>query len=279
MKTALVTYIYPDVVKHLDSLIASIKSQTFTDFSLVVFNDGVAEPESYFDSLEIPFEIISMEGDILEIRLRSIEKLRTRKESYFVFLDADDSMSDNRMECCVQYLNQGYSMVCNDLQLISENHSVLSEFLWKKRLGGHFEFDCSFIIDKNICGLGNTALQRNLLDRELTKVSGIKIADWFIFGQLLVPADKLVFTSDCYTKYKQHGNNIGGFTVLDSDRLKYILGVRMLHFKAMESLGRRRNGWEDEEELLRSRLSKKKDCLPMSGKELFWWEIPEVLLN
>ncbi len=277
MKTALVTYLYPNVVQYIDALIKTIEGQTAKDFRLVVFNDGVLNAEKYFDQLRIPFQVIPIDGDVLGIRLKSLEILSKREEYFFVFLDADDEMSPNRIECCVQYLDNGYAVVCNDLQLVSEQNLILTECIWKTRLGNRFEFDSTFISDKNICGLGNSAVRRELLEKELIYVAGVNIADWFIFGQLLHAGDRLIFISDCVTLYKQHGNNIGGFPELDTDRLNYILDVRRKHFSALEIAGKETKELRDADEALKLRMEEKKEHVQIPSNDLLWWEIPKEL--
>src|SRR5690606_7399402 len=115
-----------------------------------------------------------------------------------VFQDADDLMSDNRVEVSARYLKE-YDIVVYELSLIDENGKLYREQVWSERLESGFSFDAKFIRKWNIVGLGNVAIRRSLLENEVAKPKSPLVAvDWFIFYQLMMKASaKAVFINEC----------------------------------------------------------------------------------
>src|SRR5690349_6133769 len=129
MQIQIVTYIYPNAMAYLSQLAKSIRDQTLNNFGLILFNDGVDAPEQYFNDLNIPVKVVAASGSPLEIRFSSLETLRTDEASFFIFQDADDQMSQNRVEVVCQKLSK-YDLVVNDLNLIDENGNLTEAHVW-----------------------------------------------------------------------------------------------------------------------------------------------------
>ena len=163
--TALIVYIYPKAVPYFDELCASILAQTDQNFQVVFFSDGVSD--DFFQRLPFTNTVIPIEGSPLRIRFKSLQILKKSLFKQFIFLDADDTMTDNRVAVLKEKL-RSVSLICNDLNLMDKNGAIFEENIWKERLPEDYSFDFNFLKNKNIVGLGNTAFRRELLESTLT---------------------------------------------------------------------------------------------------------------
>ncbi|MBE7639227.1 hypothetical protein GUB10_02680 [Salegentibacter sp. BLCTC] len=273
MRNALVTYIYPEAIKYFSDFIHAVENQTVNNFQVIIFNDGVENAELYFEKLLPKVEILNLDGSIAGIRFDSLQILKDSTFENLVFQDIDDMMSSNRIEVSLNYLND-YSLVCNDLDTF-RNGEILKENVWKPRLGENFEFDHEFLIDKNIVGLGNTAIRKKLLEYEI-KRSNLTIAvDWFIFYQLLCQYNKTAFfTGKCTTIYRQHQNNIAGLNNAKSvEKLLEILKVKSSHYLALNQIGLSFKAEVENTENLKNRIILNNKPLQFEADmEFLWWE-------
>ncbi|MEP5106360.1 MAG: glycosyltransferase, partial [Ekhidna sp.] len=235
--TILVSYLYPSCAQYVDDYITSLERQTYKNFQVVIFNDGVSNAYDLFEKSKLKFKLIDLSGSPLQIRYKSFSYLKSLDLSYIIFQDLDDLLTSNRISHALDLL-EDFDLVCNDLSLMDESSRLFKENVWEARLGGFFEFDYPFIWNKNIVGLGNTAIRKSVLDSELAKDPIPIAADWFIFFQLLYKKNlKAVFTSGAQTLYRQHSNNLVGLSEVSSSRIKQALKVKINHFKALINSG------------------------------------------
>lgn len=265
--TALIIYIYPDAVQYFDELCATILAQTDQDFEVIFFNDGVST--KLFQKLQFKYTVIAIEGSPLEIRFKSFEILKTVTFNQFIFIDADDTMTDNRVAVLKEKL-KSVVLVTNDLNLMDDSGTIYEKKVWKDRLQEDYLFDYNFLKDKNIVGLGNTGFRKELLEFSLVFNPKPLIADWFIFYQLLKQTGHTCsFTSACQTNYRQYVNNDAGIREVTADRLSYVVKVvnhqnqalHEIHMGEFSTIDAKYNG----------------QIINYKHKFPFWWE--EISIN
>ncbi|MBN1183540.1 MAG: hypothetical protein JXB49_14720 [Bacteroidales bacterium] len=277
MSCALVTYVYPEAVKYFPGLVKSIKAQTYRDFDFVIFGDKITAHELPCKGMQYIF--IPISGSITEIRIKSLAILNSMNYSKFVFTDADDTLSFNRMELSIKLL-ETYCLICNDLNIIDKSGSIKEENIWENRLYDGFEFNIEFLIDKNIVGFGNTAIRSELLNFRINFPSfNILASDWYVFYIMLRQSGKTAYFSTCFqTNYRQHEYNIVGVRSLSNERLKFLLDVKSRHYQALLE--------ENCNEVFKEKIRTKKllnddlyqfkwDKIP---SHMFWWEETNYLI-
>lgn len=270
----IVTFIYEDVCKFLPEWVDSVNRQTTDEISVLVFSDGVSDAAKYFSQLRFDCEIVDASGPLADIRIDALAKLSRMPFENIVFQDADDLMSDNRVEVSARYLKE-YDIVVSELSLIDENGKLYREQVWSERLENGFSFDAKFIRKWNIVGLGNVAIRRSLLENEAAKPKSPLVAvDWFIFYQLMMKAKaKAIFTNECQVFYRQHESNLAGIGKLSKEKLERAISVKKLHYQALKSVG---YDFQNEiDELYKINTER----FPKEGTDLnmppFWWEETE----
>ena len=236
-RTALVTFLYPAAEKYLSELVADLNKQTDKNFTVIAFNDGVQKPEQWLNSLEIPYQVLSVKADTpMAIRFEALKLLRTENVSfdYLIFQDSDDGLSANRVEVTSNLL-QDYQLVVNDLDIIDERGQILSTHIWKERFAKKSTFSSENLESYNFTGLGNTAIRTQLLESVPEQPRQELIAvDWFIFYSIMKKTAILGYrTSQCTTLYRQHSqNSIGQMT---AEKYDLALKVRAKHAAALQA--------------------------------------------
>ncbi|MCO5229804.1 MAG: hypothetical protein M9958_01480 [Chitinophagales bacterium] len=278
LRNIVVTYIYPEAINFFNEFIDSINNQSCKNFEVFIFNDGVSGSNQYFNSLNVAYYLIDVNGrTINSIRDFSIQYIKDRKDiGKIIFQDIDDLPSGNRFEKLIEILDN-HMLVCNDL-LPFNNNIKAKQSIWVERIKNLFSFNRDFIRDFNIVGLGNTAIRHSLLDNEIMYSKEVLAYDWFLFYQLMRKSNcQAVFTSECLTLYRQHEYNIAGVTMdIDIDRMRHVVSVKELHYRALLDLGFEELNDEFE------KLEKQKERLQNFSKiklniPLYWWEETEYL--
>jgi hypothetical protein len=262
-KIAVVTFIYPAVKKYIGDLIFYLNSQTYRDFVLIVFNDGVVDANSWFYQLKNTYQIENVEKDTpMGIRFQAFEKLKCMNLEYLIFQDSDDGLSPNRIEVLSKLL-QKYPMVVNDIDLIDDSGSLKYPNYWKKRFDLKPTFFSSDLALYNFAGLGNTAIKSCLLEQlpQKPKIDLIAV-DWYIFYCLMRASNAIGYcTSECTTLYRQHDQNIIGLKT--NSKQEFVSKVREQHFTALLQAGI----FDD------SKIEDNKIDSIESSFNPFWWEI------
>jgi hypothetical protein len=263
---AIVTYIYPNAIKYLETFLNDLKLQSINKFDLIIFNDQVKN--LYLPENNIKTSVYPLNGTPLEIRFHSFEILKKLNYENYIFLDIDDLMSDKRVEIVVNKLEKN-SIVCNDLNLMDDNGNILVQNVWKNRLENDFTFDYNFIKDKNIVGFGNVALKRNLLFNNIKLSNYPLVGDWFIFYQLLKKSNSIcTFTSECQTNYRQHEQNQVGLQKSSKEKWTKALNVAKLHYEGLKEIG-----CEDHIPIFSREYSKLNEI----NNYPFWWEEIKII--
>jgi hypothetical protein len=269
-ENALVTYLYPSAVKYFQELLDSVIKQNNQDFDFIVFYDGIQKHDINLTQMKL--KLIPIEGSLIEIRFKSFDKLKALKYNKMIFTDADDTMTENRVDTVLNLLEKT-ALVCNDLNLMNENSEVYSKNIWKDRLYLNTKFKSAFIKDKNIVGFGSTGIRKELLDYPFFLSKKPIAADWFIFYQLLKMSDiEAVFTSKCQSNYRQHKNNDAGIRSISTESVKNTIRVKRAHYKALIELGFQ----EFRQQLTKIAALAKSDHFEFDYNlipdNLFWWE-------
>lgn len=271
MRIAVVTYFYPEAIPFVTQLIEALHRQLNQDFEVIVFNDGVKDVKNYFQIDPIPVSFFDMSGSIASIRILSLRVLAQLKFDGYVFLDADDSMSENRVGVARELLTK-YEVVVNDLTIINEKGNIELPSIWSSRITEGFEFNSFFLNDKNIVGLGNTSIKRAVASTFLTN-RPVMAPDWYIFYQILEKRNLIaIFTSRCQTWYRQHDSNIAGIRSISKERMEKVIKVKQMHFRALEG-----EGYDFDDELKKTeaclkRMDKWHEMKVKIDVNPFWWE-------
>jgi len=217
-KIAFLTTIFPTEKSYLDAFFESLVNQTCHHFDIVVVNDGYTK----FSKIKSKYKTLSIielpyEDSPAKNREHGINFCIENNYDVLVFGDSDDYFSINRIEKSLELL-ANYDIVVNDLSLFDVN-GVYESCYFSNRIDNNSEIDYSFITDKNIFGLSNTAINLRITNK-VSFAKNLTVLDWFFYKKLLSEGNSSIFTNETETYYRQYENNTAG---LDSSNGKYPL--------------------------------------------------------
>jgi hypothetical protein len=234
--TLLVTFVYPGVLWNITKMKSSIKYQTYKEFDTLIVLDSITRME-----IDIPEEWQTINNDynfdIPTLRYMAVRYAIKENYEYIVFLDADDSMDDTRIEAVLDKFGN-YDFVVNEVVPVNLNGELIGQPVLKKLFPVNIIDDYKKIYENNLIGFSNSAIRVSVLDS--VKIPNIIIAvDWYLYSVLLLDNRCGRFIDETYTYYTQHDTNTVGLkTSLNKDLIKYYLDVKIRHFFALELYSR-----------------------------------------
>lgn len=221
----LFTVVYPGCEPYLKRFFRSVREQNFKHFDLLILNDGLGDLNNFIGDLHPQIEEVTVSGTIADVRRKGIQLLMDRPSENIVFADSDDYMSPNRIKSAKLALEE-YDIYVNDLTTVIANEATATKHYLRNRLGVEFDIQTPFILDKNVIGLGNTAVRKTAL-QDLPIPSDTIAVDWMIFTDMLLRGKKAVFKSDAVSYYRQHEENTAGLKNLSKERIQKSLDVQL----------------------------------------------------
>ena len=138
----LVSVIMPvyNAEKYIEESIMSVLNQTYTNYELVIVNDGstdntgniISKYRDKFDNKIVYIDKKVNEGTALTLN-RAIQE---SNGSYICWLSADDVFYEDALESLVNYLEEHkeYDIVFSDYELIDGNSMFLRESFFKRSM-------------------------------------------------------------------------------------------------------------------------------------------------
>lgn len=234
-KVCFATVVFEANLKYFKAFLGSLEMQSDKLFTLLVFNDGVKELESFFEAYKLPYVIIEVDGTIGEVRTKLFAYLKASDFTSVIFGDSDDTFEFNRVEV-TKALLKDFDIVANDVSLMTQDGTLFEINYWEDREEVLKNIDFSTIENYNFLGLGNTAVRIDALPETISFSEDIIAIDWMLFSQLLLADKSATFTSQTTTHYRQHEENIVGRKELTLEGIKRILSVKSSHYENLAKL-------------------------------------------
>ncbi|MBV1952755.1 MAG: hypothetical protein KUG64_11250 [Cycloclasticus sp.] len=233
-EVAFLTVVYPGCEPFLSDFLLSIRNQTFKLFDLVVMNDGDVDISLIRACKEINLiEIPVFDKTPAQIREFGLQYLLTSSYSKVILGDSDDRFSNNRIEISLKYLLE-YDVVVNDLSLVGGVDYFGEKNYLSCRFDNRVEIFIDDILEKNLFGLSNTAINFERVDSELMSIDKNLVAiDWYIFSRLLLSGLRACFTNEAVTYYRQHEKNTVGLSCLSASNMEKHFSVKRLHYQKL----------------------------------------------
>lgn len=231
-QTAILTTVFPAVEKYLPTFLNSINQQTNQHFDLIVVNDGITELNIINNYLpKERYILLPPSKTFVENRLILMNFAQKEQYQYIIFADADDLLSENRVKITTSLL-KNHSIVANDVDLMNENGELFLSNYFSQSIENNKEFDYTFFQNKNFVGLGNTAIQTQILPSPIELPPTLKMPDWYFFYTLMRRNQQSVFfTNQAKTLYRQHSENLIGLKEITTQRIELSLQVKINHYK------------------------------------------------
>jgi len=215
---AFLTTIFPMEEQFLIDFFDSLNGQTYDNFDVIVVNDGY---DNFYD-VKMKYQNLSIielscSGTPAKNREYGINYCIDNKYDILIFGDSDDYFSNNRITKSVKLLSD-HEIVVNDLTTFDKIGIIQHKYI-SNRVKNNSIINYSFIKDKNIFGMTNTAINLNILDKVKFDDSLVAV-DWFMFKDLLKLGHNAIFTNEIISYYRQYSDNTIGLREMEG---RYLL--------------------------------------------------------
>ncbi len=282
MKILLASVIFDFISDFLDSYFASIDSQTYKNFDVLIFNDGI---KNFISPIQ-PSQVFSNSKNYTPIQIRKaiIDYAINNNYDILIFSDADDIMSSDRVETILNEYSstkEQFAFYYNDLYFLDSKRDF---FMGKLP---NCVDSLKELYTYNFLGLSNTAINikktKNILKNAVIPDDLIAF-DWYLYSFLLFNNFKGIKVKT-KTFYRIHTENLAGSTLkLDVKTLMTGVKVKKFHYKAMSKLSKRFLFYYKkiiELEAFLDSKDKRKSYINFINKsfsnDIFWWEKIKIL--
>lgn len=285
--------VYPGVEDYLDDYFASLGNQTYNNYDIWIFNDGLDKSllKTYmnrYGMLNIYIEDINSHYTPAEIREMAILKIK-EKYDYLIFTDTDDYISQNRIEKSIDIL-QTYHFCYNNMILVNcRGEKIYDNTYFTNKDNPMVVSDYKQLLKKNFCGLANTAINLKTTNLDFLNIpSNIVAVDWWLFSLLLIKGYKGYFLEDVYTYYRQYDQNtVGGIGKLNVIELAKGIKIKKKQYRSLLKyypsefdfyIKKELNNILLLEELIKEGTYSERYVIDQNNKnkEFMWWENIEL---
>ncbi|ANV98012.1 hypothetical protein BBW65_03995 [Helicobacter enhydrae] len=241
MKVIVAVVLYPSKLfdNFLDDCLTSIFAQSYKDFTLALFCDGISESaiQKKLEQMNYTQPIIFYSQPLGQttpsaIRDFIIKSSIQQNFDYLCFVDFDEKIDSNRIEMTLKNMHSYDFSYCNARITDSALNNKIANIHQAKNIpattNNHLE-----ILDKNFIGLGAITLnlrQTKLYDFRLP--SNIIVFDWFLATHMLLQGASGVAISNTFTNYRQHPESfVGANHYLDQHSLDLGIRVKKNHYQ------------------------------------------------
>ncbi|MGV3028771.1 glycosyltransferase family 2 protein [Streptococcus hyovaginalis] len=272
--------------KYLSEQIESIQAQTFTDWQLLIRDDGSRD-----GTVDLIKHFVKSDHRILFINEDNIVNygvvksfyhlVKFEKADYYFFSDQDDVWLPQKMaqtlEKAMEFPKQTPLMIYTDLSVVNEQLDIINNRMIQSK-GNSPVTEVRELLCHN-SATGGTSMVNHALTSVWHEHSDIIMHDWYL-ALAASALGKLVFLEEVTELYRQHDNNVLGASI-DSDSLSskiYHLSNRMLEYdkKLVDYIKQATCFYSDNERLLTEVDRECIDCFCRLPHMTIWQRVKAI---
>jgi glycosyltransferase involved in cell wall biosynthesis len=195
----------------LNKAVDSVINQTYKNWELIIIdnnsNDGTEELIKNYYNNKIFFLKINNFGSIAKSRNYGIKKSRGK---YLAFLDSDDYWTKNKLEICLNFINDKVDLIYHDLEIIGQKKSFFKNNILNSRKLNKPIFD-DLLFNGNAINLSSVIVRKNLLEQIDGMKETLEIAtceDYNTWLRVAKLTEKFFYLPKTLGYYLIHNQNI-----------------------------------------------------------------------
>ncbi len=197
--------------KELKKAVESVLSQSFSDFEILVMDDGstddTREVVSTINDIRVTYDWEKNFGGPARPRNRGIAKA---KGEWICFLDADDSWLPDKLLTCFKHINDTVDLIYHDLTIIGEPNSFIGSNIRRTRqLKKPVIMD--LLVNDNAVSNSSAVVRKTIFDR-IGKIDEnvqmIASEDYNTWLRIASITDKFLYIPQALGQYAVNDTNI-----------------------------------------------------------------------
>lgn len=229
--------------KYIDEQLDSILAQTYTEWYLIVHDDG--STDNTLDIIKYYQNLYPEKIQIINDGVRCggakenfAHLMRFSTAPYIMFCDQDDVWLPNKIECTFDKLLEIEKkkpgipiLVHSDLMVVDEELNILSDSMFtSQRLPKQILSTNQLLVQNNITGC-TVVINRQALLVSLPIPDVAIMHDWWIACKVLQNKGVIFFVDNALINYRQHSNNTVGSTDINYLYIMKIFNIYFSYFK------------------------------------------------
>jgi len=287
-RVAVLGIVHPASLPFLNDYLKSLSKQVFRNFVLFLFGHHIEKQQIqplldlYAPQIKVEFYRLNDDYTTSLSREKAIDYVINNGYAICIFTDTDDFYHQTYVKHLSETLmRKNCKIAFSDLSVyFSENNQIKNYF---HQLHVPSLVDISYIKTKNCIGLGHSGIKLEIFSNNLPSFPDEIIAvDWWLFSMLMI-VNKLSarFVNKSLCNYRQHQNNIAGFSKINEEKVTKGIQTKMLHYKQLSKIDTNfislyntfkyiYDKFQDDEAFREKYLEKV--ITQYSGKKFLWWE-------
>lgn len=239
----------------ISEAVESILNQTFSDFELIVINDGSSDDSEKILNFFNDPRIIRIKNERnLGLILSLNAGIKIARGEYIARMDADDISVPNRLEKQVEFLenNKNIGVLGTAVYRIDKKGSVISELiqpLSHEAIVWKMCFECALIHP-------TVMMRKNILPEEGPYSLEFKHIEDTELWMRLIERVRFANLPDLLHKYRLHGSSIGNLQSNAQYRLSLVLRKNFLSNFFKLNISPNLNSWFSSEDTILSEVEK-----------------------
>ena len=208
-----------NVASYIGETLASVFAQTFTDYEVIVINDGSPDTEALERALESCFDRISyLKQENLGAGAARNVGVRAAKGEFIAFLDADDLWLPNYLEEQMNFIREhDCDLVCADAVMFGETpHAGRTYMEWLMETApsaGIVTFLDLLSAERSLITSGVVARRELILEVGLFDEALRNAQDFDLWLRLARHGARLMYHKKVLLQYRCHANSLTGDAV------------------------------------------------------------------
>ena len=193
----------------------NINNKFFDKITLNIVIDDLLDAknalEKFKNKVNINLTYVSKKHTITEIRNILIKNACMLNGDILIFIDMDDLLLENNLIAHREALEHA-DISFGDMSIVDKNGDFLNKNLFDKTRLPNLIKDYKPLLTGNFMGLSNTAIRKNVLEKNFIEIPSHLVAtDWWLYTMLLLKGCIAKKTKYKVASYRQHANNVLGY--------------------------------------------------------------------
>ena len=223
MKTACLTVFYPGMEAFLADFLESVKTQTCTNFDLLVINDGSSiDKQTIQRNINQKIIWYDFQDTPQKNRIYGLQKCVELDYDAVICADADETMHKYRIKKVTEYLQAHPEVPVVFNNSVAEKGGTKFDLFYKDKI--HWKD----ILDFNVLGYGAMNLQGKGMELIASlENENVQAFDWYAGFIFSLYFNKIHFLKEAVNHYRFHDDNfVGPVFKISQKRVKQALKVK-----------------------------------------------------
>ena len=200
------------IAKYIDETLKSVFIQTFTDFEIIVINDGSPDTEEFEKGLEPYFDrIVYLKTENVGAGAARNFGIEIARGELLAFLDGDDIWFPEYLESQVEFLEKNnYDLVYADALLFGGSPFDGKNYMLDAPSVGEANFESLLDFRCNVITSGTVVRKDNVLDVGMFEWEKVRAHDFILWLKLAKNGTEIGYQKKILLKYRVRIDSLTG---------------------------------------------------------------------